>query len=198
MTRPRAERASVPVGRLRRAMGGWAASLPTGPVDSSVLVPVVERDGEAQLVFIRRSTALARDPGHIAFPGGHLEAAEQPLEAALREAQEEIGLDPGLVEVVGSFGVVRSPRRERVVPFVGLVSGRPAFVADDHEVAAILEVPAASLAADTTCWQERWGPIGADAGVSFFAGIPELADDLVWGLTAGIVWELLAAIFAEP
>jgi len=162
-----------------------------------VLAPIVERDGEACLVFIRRSGELARDAGHIAFPGGHLEAGEAPLAAALRESREEIGLDPGLVEIVGSFGVLeRRERGEKVVPFVGLVTGQPSFVGDGHEVAAILDVPLASLAADAVCWQERWGPVGADAGVCFFAGRGELAEDLIWGLTARIVWELLAAVFA--
>jgi 8-oxo-dGTP pyrophosphatase MutT (NUDIX family) len=163
-----------------------------------VLVPVLERDGEAALVLIRRSDGLGRDPGQIAFPGGHLEEGEQALEAALRESFEEIGLDPDLVEVVGEFGVLeRGRERERVVPFVGIVTGRTRLVADGSEVAAILEVPVASLAAEGVSWQERWGPVGAESDVCFFAGTPELADDLVWGLTARIVWKLLAAIFGE-
>ncbi len=163
-----------------------------------MLVPVVVRGGEAALVLIRRSAALERDAGNLAFPGGHLEPGEGPLAAALRESQEEIGLDPGLVEVIGSFAVVERVRgRERVVPFVGVVTGHPDYVADGHEVAAILEVPLASLAADGVSWQERWDAPGRDAGVCFFAGTPELADDLIWGLTARIVWDLLAAVIAE-
>jgi 8-oxo-dGTP pyrophosphatase MutT (NUDIX family) len=184
---------------VRRALAGLTpAAEPAEPVNSAVLVPVVERDGEAVLVFIRRAGDLARDAGHIAFPGGHLEVGERPLEAALRESREEIGLDANLVEVVGSTGVVERGRpAERVVPVVGLVRGHPAFVADGREVAAILEVPLASLAGEGVAWQERWGPDGADVGVCFFAGVPELADDLIWGLTAHVVWDLLAAIFAE-
>ena len=197
--RPAAQRCSIPVSRLRRALAGWTAPPePREPVHSAVLVPVVERDGEAALVFIRRASDLARDPDHIAFPGGHLETGERPLEAALRESSEEIGLAPDLVEVVCSLGVIeRGHSRERVAPFVGLVTGRPCLVGDGREVAAILEVPVASLAGEGISWQEHWGPDGSDRAVRFFAGTPELGDNLIWGLTAHIVWELLAAVFAE-
>ena len=198
-TLPAARRSSIPVERLRRGLAHLAtAPAPLPPVHSAVLVPVVVRGGEAALVLIRRSAALERDAGNLAFPGGHLEPGEEPLAAALRESQEEIGLDPGLVEVIGSFAVVERVRgRERVVPFVGVVTGHPDYVADGHEVAAILEVPLASLAADGVSWQERWDAPGRDTGVCFFAGTPELADDLIWGLTARIVWDLLAAVIAE-
>jgi len=198
-TLPAARRSSIPVERLRRGLAHLAtAPAPLPPVHSAVLVPVVVRGGEAALVLIRRSAALERDAGNLAFPGGHLEPGEEPLAAALRESQEEIGLDPGLVEVIGSFAVVERVRgHERVVPFVGVVTGHPDYVADGHEVAAILEVPLASLAADGISWQERWDAPGRDAGVCFFAGTPELADDLIWGLTARIVWDLLAAVIAE-
>ncbi|MGP8065677.1 MAG: NUDIX hydrolase [Acidimicrobiales bacterium] len=198
-TLPAARRSSIPVERLRRGLAHLATTpAPSPPVHSAVLVPVVVRGGEAALVLIRRSAALERDAGNLAFPGGHLEPGEEPLGAALRESQEEIGLDPGLVEVIGSFAVVeRVWGRERVVPFVGVVTGHPDYVADGHEVAAILEVPLASLVADGVSWQERWDAPGRDAGVCFFAGTPELADDLIWGLTARIVWDLLAAVVAE-
>ena len=198
-TLPAARRSSIPVERLRRGLAHLAtAPAPLPPVHSAVLVPVVVRGGEAALVLIRRSAALERDAGNLAFPGGHLEPGEEPVAAALRESQEEIGLDPGLVEVIGSFAVVERIRGdERVVPFVGVVTGHPDYVADGHEVAAILEVPLASLAADGISWQERWDAPGRDAGVCFFAGTPELADDLIWGLTARIVWDLLAAVVAE-
>ncbi len=198
-TLPAARRSSIPVERLRRGLAHLATTpAPLPPVHSAVLVPVVVRGGEAALVLIRRSAALERDAGNLAFPGGHLEPGEGPLAAALRESQEEIGLDPGLVEVIGSFAVVeRVWGRERVVPFVGVVTGHPDYVADGHEVAAILEVPLASLVADGVSWQERWDAPGRDAGVCFFAGTPELADDLIWGLTARIVWDLLAAVIAE-
>jgi 8-oxo-dGTP pyrophosphatase MutT (NUDIX family) len=195
---PAARRSAISVDRLRRGLAPLATTpAPSPPVHSAVLIPVVERRGEAALVLIRRSAALERDAGNLAFPGGHLEPGEEPLAAALRESREEIGLDPGLVEVIGSFAVVERIRGdERVVPFVGVVTGHPDYVADGHEVAAILEVPLASLAGEGVSWQERWGTPGREAGVCFFAGAPELADDLIWGLTARIVWDLLAAVIA--
>jgi 8-oxo-dGTP pyrophosphatase MutT (NUDIX family) len=190
-------RASITVERLRRAL----AALPpvsAVPVHSAVLVPVVQRAGEATLVFIRRSEELVRDAGHVAFPGGHLEPGERAVDAALRESQEEIGLDPALVEVIGSLGVAeRRQRSERVAPFVGLVTGHPRLVPDGREVAAIFEVPVTSLAVDGVSWQERWEPGASRPGVCFFAGAPGLGRDLVWGLTARVVWDLLAAVLAD-
>lgn len=187
---------SIPVERVRRAFAALAAPHPQPPVHSAVLVPIVETRGEAALVLIRRSDDLVHDAGHIAFPGGHLEPGEEALTAALRESHEEIGLDPALVEVIGSFGALQRRRdRELVVPFVGLVAGHPPLVGDGREVAAILEVPLAALAADRVAWQESWGD-GAEPGVCFFAGADELGANLIWGLTARVIWDLLAVVLA--
>ena len=183
---------------MRRALGALAPPHAGPPARSAVLVPVVETRGEAALVLIRRSDHLVHDAGHIAFPGGHLEPGEEALAAALRESHEEIGLDPALVEVIGSFGALQRRRdKELVVPFVGLVAGHPPLVGDGREVAAILEVPLVSLAADQVAWQESWGTGEGEAGLCFFAGAAELGRNLIWGLTARVVWDLLAAILAE-
>jgi 8-oxo-dGTP pyrophosphatase MutT (NUDIX family) len=187
---------SIPLDRVQRAFAALAPPSAQPPVHSAVLVPIVETRGEAALVLIRRSEHLVHDAGHIAFPGGHLEPGEEALAAALRESYEEIGLDPALVEVIGSFGAVERRRdRELVVPFVGLVAGHPPLVGDGREVAAILEVPLASLAADRVAWQESWGG-EAEPGRCFFAGAEGLGRNLIWGLTARVIWDLLAAILA--
>jgi 8-oxo-dGTP pyrophosphatase MutT (NUDIX family) len=188
---------SIPLDRVRRQLAALAPPSAQPAVHSAVLVPIVETRGEAALVLIRRSEHLVHDAGHIAFPGGHLEPGEEALAAALRESYEEIGLDPALVEVIGSFGAVERRRdREWVVPFVGLVAGHPPLVGDGREVAAILEVPLASLAADRVAWQESWGG-EAEPGLCFFAGAEGLGRNLIWGLTARVIWDLLAVILAE-
>lgn len=141
---------------------------------------------------------MANDPGHIAFPGGHVEKGEEPIRAALREAEEEIGLDASLVEVIGTFDPFgRRTHDERVLPVIGVVSGRPTLVPDHREVAAIIEVPIASLASDDASWQERWGRDGSELVMTFFAGLPELGTDVVWGLSARILDLVLSTVFSE-
>jgi len=189
-------RTSVPIRRVREAFADRPAIDPADSIDASVLIPIQERDGEATVVMIRRADDLANDAGHVAFPGGHVESEEDPIRAALREANEEIGLDSSLVEVISTlapFG--RRLHQERVLPVVGIVNGQPDLVPDRREVAAILEVPIASLASDAASWQENWGTDEPGFVMTFFAGLPELGDDLVWGLSARILELVLSTIF---
>lgn len=165
--------------------------------------------GQATALLIRRAAHLGRDPGHVALPGGLVEPDEDPLAAALREADEEIGLDPSAVDVLGPLDVVERPRRGAVAAFVGLLAARPALVPSPDEVEAVLDVPLATLLADGVAWEERWPPTGRAApatthrSVRFFA-CDLLGDDLVWGVTARILWDLLervervAAAAADP
>ena len=117
--------------------------------------------------------------GEIAFPGGglHVGIDATPLDTALREAEEEIGLRPELVDVVAeldTIGTVAS--RFTITPFVGLLDGRPELRPDPREVVAILEVPLAELLDDAVYREEHWG---ADFTISFF----ELVGETVWGAT---------------
>ena len=109
---------------------------------ASVLVPVVERGGRLELILTRRAALLKHHPGQVAFPGGKQEATDATqLDAALREAREEIGLDPGEVEVLGALDLHETVTDFAVAPFVGLVA--PGFrpVPDRAEVDEVFEVP---------------------------------------------------------
>ncbi len=162
---------------------------------AAVLLALFEEEGEALAVLIRRAPALAQDPGHLALPGGHIEPGEPPLAAALREAEEEIGLDPALVTLLGVLPpVLRARSSESVLAFVGALERRPALVLNPDEVDAVLEVRLCDLLADGVAWQERW-PRVEERSVCFFA-TPQLGDDLLWGVTARIFWSLLEAVVA--
>jgi 8-oxo-dGTP pyrophosphatase MutT (NUDIX family) len=191
-----ARRAHVSVERVRDAfVSVRSPEFPAGSADAAVLVPITEVDGEANVLLIRRSDELETDPGHIAFPGGHVESAESALDAALRESEEEIGLSRSDVEVIGAFPALGRRRvDERVVPFIAVVRGRPVLTPDPIEVAEILEVPLGALAADGASWQEVWELESASAEMTFFAGIPELRSELIWGLSARILSSLLARV----
>ncbi len=158
-----------------------------------MLVCLFEQGGEARVILTRRSSQLRAHRGEVAFPGGRLEAGEAPVEAARREAAEEVGLDPAAVEVVGQLAPVTTSSSTSVVtPFVGLLAGHPRLRADPREVEHAFDVSVLELMADGVYRQERWEVPGGsgDRIVHFF----ELPDDVVWGATARILYELLALV----
>jgi 8-oxo-dGTP pyrophosphatase MutT (NUDIX family) len=157
-----------------------------------VLVPLYEVDGETRVILTKRPETMPSHRGEIAFPGGGLRVGVDPTprDTALREAEEEIGLRPELVEVVAeldTIGTVAS--RFTITPFVGLLRGRPALHADPREVEAILEVPLSELLDDEVYREEHWGP---DFTISFY----ELVGETVWGATARILTAFLTHLIA--
>jgi 8-oxo-dGTP pyrophosphatase MutT (NUDIX family) len=150
------------VERLRAALRGGDAAQPillegddvlapaTPPggamlAPAAVLVPIVDRP-EPGVILTRRSDTLRRHAGQIAFPGGRIEAEDAgPVDAALREAEEEIGLWPGLVEVIGLADRYRTVTGFEVTPVVGIVPPDLVFSIHDVEVAEVFEAPLAHL-----------------------------------------------------
>ena len=117
-------------------------SVPQEPRKAAVLVTVVERPGDLTVLLTRRSDTLPVHKGQISFPGGRVEDQDRgPVATALRESEEEIGLDPTSVEVIGRLDTYVTRTGYSVTPIVGLL--RPPFdlVADPIEVAEIFEVP---------------------------------------------------------
>ncbi|CAN1539178.1 MutT NTP pyrophosphohydrolases including oxidative damage repair enzymes [Rhabdaerophilaceae bacterium] len=150
---------------------------------AAVLLPVIERENGLMVLLTERSAALSTHAGQIAFPGGRVEAGESALCAALREAKEEIGLDPELVEPLGYLQPYYSGTGFRVQPVVALVAADASFTPDPGEVARIFEIPLA-LALDRQrysmgliTWQGRER--------AFF--ILDYPDAYIWGVTAGIM-----------
>jgi 8-oxo-dGTP pyrophosphatase MutT (NUDIX family) len=165
-----------------------------------VLVPIFEADGEAQIILTKRPDTMPSHRGEIAFPGGKLEAGRDASlrDAALREAHEEIGLDPARVEIVAELeSMTTVAGRFMLTPFVGLLAARPALHPDPIEVVRVLEVPISELL--EVYREERWDvppEFGAGAGpdrpIQFF----ELADETVWGATARILARFLTHLTA--
>lgn len=171
-------------------------------LDAAVLIPLFESGGECHLVLTRRADHLGEDPGHLAFPGGHIETNESPVNAALREATEEIGLDVDLLDTIVPLGTfVRPHKSDCIAGYAAFLRRRPELLPCDAEVDSIFEVPIAGLLAQGVAWAEDWGSTvkgaisgeGHDGkGVAFFANQRVLGDNLLWGLTARIAWVLLA------
>jgi 8-oxo-dGTP pyrophosphatase MutT (NUDIX family) len=162
-------------------------------VAAAVLVPLLEVGGETHVLFIKRPETMSTHQGEIAFPGGKLDPAVDAdvRAAALREAREEIGLDPAAVEIVARLeGVATAASRFTISPFVGFLDRPPEIVINPTEVVRVLQVPLSELMDAALYREERWDSFRPDMSVFFF----ELADETVWGATARILTDLLTRL----
>ena len=157
---------------------------------SAVLVPLYEVDGEATVLLTRRSPALRSHTHEVSFPGGrHDEADGDLVTTALREANEEVALDPGSVRMVGELDrFVTGGSGSLVHPFVARIESRPHLVPNPGEVEAILEVPLRELLLDEVWREELWT---RDAGPAWPVTFFELSGDTVWGATGNMLRQLL-------
>lgn len=162
-----------------------------GASPSAVLVPLYEHDGELHVVLTRRAQSLRTHKGEVSFPGGRADPGETYVQAALREAHEEVLLDPALVEPLGELDHLTTvTRRAYIVPVVGLIHGRPELGRNPAEVEAVLHVPLSELMAPGVFREERWGEGDSARPVYFF----DLVGDTVWGATAALLRQLLALL----
>lgn len=111
-----------------------------------VLVPVIRNgSGQWSLLLTRRSEALAAHSGQIAFPGGGVEEGEALADAAIREAQEEVGIPPHVVELIGRLDDLVTNSGFLVAPFVGVIHEPIEYVMQESEVTEVFEVPLEAL-----------------------------------------------------
>lgn len=156
-------------------------------VPAAVLVGLVDRPGDPGIVLTQRTDHLRDHAGQISFPGGRVEAGDPSLVAtALREAEEEIGLDPAAVELIGELRPYDTITGFRIHPLVGWIA--PPFdpVPDAFEVADVFEVPLSFVldAANHRRQTYRRGPHTRSYYVLPFA------NRFIWGATAGILVNL--------
>lgn len=111
---------------------------------AAVLVPVTDRP-DPGVILTQRAETLRRHAGQVAFPGGRIDPGEDEITAALREAEEEIGLPPHLVQVIGTADRYRTGTGYAVTPVVGVVPPDLPVVPSEAEVASVFEVPLAFL-----------------------------------------------------
>jgi len=160
-----------------------------GVRDAAVLAPVLTRDGEGHVLFTKRAEHLTDHPGQMSFPGGGREPEDDDLLAtALREASEEVGLDPAKAEVVGHLDDIRTVTDYRVRPFVGRVPDREYRPRDDEEVAEVAVFPVAGLVDPDNYESERRDhPHYGEIRLHFF----HVGGYTVWGATANMLVQLL-------
>jgi 8-oxo-dGTP pyrophosphatase MutT (NUDIX family) len=170
---------------------GW--SPPDQPlVPASVLVALVQRDLGFSVILTRRADTLRRHTGQIALPGGRRDPGETPWQTALREAHEEIGLDPAFVSLAGLSTPYRTGTGYLITPVVGFV--RPGFElsANPDEVADIFETPFGYLM-DPANYQEQERATPSGELRRFYATTFE--DRYIWGATAGMLRSLYDRLY---
>lgn len=163
-------------------------------VRASVLVPIVARPEAATVLLTRRNAHLRDHSGQIAFPGGRAESHDRTPEAtALREANEEVGLDPARVELLGRLSDYHTRTGFCVTPVVGVLMPPFELQPDAHEVDAVFEVPLAFLL-DPRNHQRHTREIQGRT-VHYFA-IP-YSGHYIWGATAGMLVNLYRTLAGD-
>ncbi len=183
---------------IRAACATLPAPVPVASPETArpaaVLMACFEEEGDARVILTKRPDTMPSHQGEIAFPGGKLEEgidADLPA-AALREAWEEVGLPPALVEIVGELGSMTTVMGRFVLtPFVGVLhDGRPALVPDPTEVVSVFDVALSELLDPAIYREERWdipGVVGTEGGMDRPIHFFELPSETVWGATARIL-----------
>ena len=170
----------------------WERAGVSATKPAAVLIPVIDRD-EPTVLLTLRTQELASHAGQVAFPGGKIDPEdESPVAAALREAKEEIGLAPALIEPLGYLDLYLTFSGFRILPTVARVRPEFTLTLNPSEVTNTFEVPLAFLMKPANHLRRRrdWKGIERE-----YYAIP-FEDHYIWGITAGIVRNLYDRVYA--
>lgn len=178
-----------------RPRRGWDPErTPDDARPAAALVLVYPRNGAAHLVLTVRASDLPTHAGQVSLPGGGVDAGETLEQAALREAWEEVGVDPAAVTIIGALTPLHIPVSGFLLhPLVGITPATPVFAPHVREVARVAEVPLRVLADPGTRALTHWRYEERDYEVPYFD-----VDGLqVWGATAMVLGEFLAVLTGD-
>jgi len=184
--------------RLREAQSaastdGYAQSCAPVRKCAAVLVPLLLQDGEWRLLYTRRTDQVENHKGQVSFPGGACDEGETtPEQTALREAEEEIGLDPRAVRLLGRLNPMDTISFYRVTPVVGVIPWPTVFRPAQAEVARVFTMPLMWLADRSNRWE--FNLPGRDHSVIVYHPFD---GELLWGATARMTVEFLEILFGD-
>lgn len=176
---------------LNPGMTGWVK----GPLKpAAVLIPIVAAPNGACVLLTRRADSLAHHTGQVAFPGGRLDPGENAVAAALREAKEEVDLDPAAVTVIGLSDAYQTGTGYLVTPVVGWIDALPPLKASPDEVAEIFQAPWDFLMDPANHSRDH---LEAPEGVKRWFWAMTWNEQYIWGATAGIIRALRARLYGD-
>ena len=182
------------VNEVVRRLEGYQPRLPGhgGPLpQAAVLVPVI-RSETPELLLTLRASGLSTHSGEVAFPGGRRDPEDADLmQTALRESQEEVGLDPGCVQIAGSLSPLVSRHGIAVTPYVGIIPSGLTYCANAAEIDSIFSAPLDFFAEDCRETTHRIDYLGQ----SWYVPCYRYRDYKIWGLTAVMVVELVNLLY---
>jgi 8-oxo-dGTP pyrophosphatase MutT (NUDIX family) len=153
---------------------------------AAVLAAVTEREGEPGILLLHRPSDMRSHPGQIAFPGGKIDPGESPIEAALREAHEELGINPADVRVIGTSDVYRTHSGFEITPVLGIIPPDIEIIPNPTEVAQWFEAPLGHVldpANHVGQWVEWEGSMRAYYQIDW-------QQHQIWGVTAALLVNL--------
>ncbi|HEX2923685.1 MAG TPA: CoA pyrophosphatase [Chloroflexota bacterium] len=162
------------------------------PRIAAVLILQFEREGNSHIVLTKRTDDVANHKGQISLPGGAREPEDETLlDTALRETEEELGISPDRIEVIGQLKpVYTSASNFNIFPVVARMDGSPSYQPDPGEVAEVIELPTSVFDQPERFWAEDWvGPGDEPARKVYFF---RYGEHVIWGATAKILKGYLA------
>lgn len=163
--------------------------------DAGVLIGVVDRgENDLNVILTQRPKTMAKHPGQVAFPGGKVDPIDEgPVQAALREAHEEVGLHPNMVNVLGQADIYVTGTGFRITPVIGLLPSEFQPVPDPYEVDHVFETPMSFL----------MNPDNHERKQTFWNGMERRYFEMphngnrIWGVTAGVIRNLYKRLYDE-
>jgi 8-oxo-dGTP pyrophosphatase MutT (NUDIX family) len=172
---------------------GYPGVNPAGLRCAAVLVPLLYQGGEWHLLFTRRTDLVESHKGQVSFPGGACDEGEiTPEQTALREAQEEIGLDPSSVHVLGRLNPMLTISSFNVTPVVGVIPWPTVFKPANAEVARVFSMPLAWLAERSNRWEFSL-PGGGHTVILYHP----YDGEILWGATARMTVEFIELLLSD-
>jgi len=161
-------------------------------IPSAVLVPLYEDLGTWWLLYTRRTNSLDVHRGQVSFPGGRIDLHDRgPVDTALREAEEEVGIPPSQVEILGTLGPLLTVTQFEITPVIARIPWPCSLRLNTHEVACAFGVPLTWLADPSHLHREHRMPPIPGREIMVFSFDPYLGET-VWGATARITLDVIS------
>lgn len=179
-------------------VGRWPEALrerlPRNLVPAGVLIPIIDRATGFTVLFTERSARLRYHAGQVSFPGGRMEAGDQDILAtALRETHEEVGIEPGLIQVAGFLPPIPTVTGYAVTPVVGMLTSSVSIVPDPTEVERVFEVPLGFLLDPVNRQQAERRVAGLSVPIVEY----RYGAEYIWGATASILSMLTTLLYKD-